>query len=112
MSKNLGLNSIQGHLLFRSNLGKSRDELLIVDLSGHGDLQIGKGFLGSLHGNFRVIKLREDLIVAVLGTTSLLNFKHVSDEIEHCFNELGEFIEAHRARIVLVEEDEGRIDLL
>ena len=34
MSKNLGLNSIQGHLLFRSNFCKSRDELLIVDLAG------------------------------------------------------------------------------
>ena len=34
MSKNLSLNSIQGHLLFRSNLGKSRNKLLIVDLAG------------------------------------------------------------------------------
>ena len=34
MSKNLSLNSIQGHLLFCSNLSKSRDKLLIVDLAG------------------------------------------------------------------------------
>ena len=34
MTKNLGFNSIQGHLLFRSDLGKSRNELLIVDLAG------------------------------------------------------------------------------
>ena len=34
MTKNLGFDSIQSHLLFRANLGKSRHELLIVDLAG------------------------------------------------------------------------------
>ena len=34
MTKNLGFNSIQSHLLFRSDLCKSRHELLIVNLAG------------------------------------------------------------------------------
>jgi len=34
MTKDLGLNSIQSHLLFRTDLGKSRHELLIVNLAG------------------------------------------------------------------------------
>ena len=34
MTKDLSLNGIQSHLLFRANLGKSRHELLIVDLAG------------------------------------------------------------------------------
>ena len=34
MTENLGLNSIRGHLLFGSNLGKSCDKLLIVNLAG------------------------------------------------------------------------------
>ena len=75
MSKNLGLNSIQCHLLFRSNLCKSRHELLIVDLAGRSFLVPSKDEVDVCGAALLVC---ETTLLRQLGKSLAVHFSTVS----------------------------------
>ena len=85
-------------------------ELLIVDFTCDGHLEVTEGFLGGGNRDLWVIKLREHLSRVVVATF-FRNVEHVLDEAEDSFDESCELVERHRSRIVLIEQDEGSIDL-
>ena len=86
-------------------------ELLIVDFLGDGHLEVSKCLFGGLYCDGWVIKVREEFIVVLLPSLDG-NFEHVIYQVEYSLDERCKLIEAHSARVILIEKDEGCIDLV